>query len=422
MLCRLALVLLCSLSTSGHGGGEQEKSFDDVFEEGWNALKALDFRLAARRFHQTMKLKPKHFHSALFLGECLYRLGEFEKARKALARAYKLDPKDRNALRLLSDAIAATGNFSEALWHFGQIAKPPLIALPPLSDALVEPWILPSSEHPVQQLASVADARVFFVDLEGVPDEALSTLRNYLNAEVLGEDYRMEFQSSSVSLKPLGSRSARIFGPASLLEQAIEQLRANLPPAARAAAHCAEWWVHRRPPTKLPGGVKRFALEGHPFHWDNDGQEAGGENPLFTSLLYLTPASGSAAPTVVLNTSKTESGFYIGDAAWVIPAAVGRVAYMHGGMIHGVLPSAGAIELPEKKDTLPPARLSLNVAWWPWKCRIPEKVPSVEKVPPVDPTWAESLGLGRRPKFKAPYPVLSVFCGEDLCGRRRQEL
>merc|ERR1712137_716967 len=121
----------------------------------------------------------------------------------------------------------------------------------------------------------------------------------------------------------------------------------------------------------------------------------------YTSLLYLTPSVGIASPTVVLNTSKTEDGVDLGNAAWLIPAAVGRVAYMHGDMIHGVLPSAGDMELSEKR-ALPLRRLSINVAWWPWECRVPENLPSAERVPPVDKDWAEALGAGATPKFSAP--------------------
>lgn len=414
MLQCLALVLLSCFFVAAHGA-QKENSYDDLMEKGRIAHKALEYKLAAKIFHKAMKLNPKIVDPIRFLGDSLYRLGEFDKARKAIEKAHRADPSHRTTRKMLADTFAATGNFEDALWHFGQVAVSSQITLPPLSDALVEPWVTPASKHPSKPLPEDAeDPRVFFTDPRGIPKDALHTFRDWLSTDIVGDAYNFEFRSSSMKLKPEDVE------PESLLEQAIAQLRWTLPPAAREAAHCAEWWVHRRPPRRvLPKGLKSMALEGHPFHWDNDGAEADGENPLFTSLLYLTAASGSSSPTVVLNTSKTKEGFYVGDAAWIVPGREGRIAYIHGGMLHGVLPSAGNITLPKDVDveSLPPARISLNVAWWPHECRVAEKVASVEGVPEVDPQWALTLKMRLVAKLMQPMPVYDAFCGDDLCGR-----
>lgn len=304
---------------------------------------------------------------------------------------------------MLTDTIAAMGDFAEALWHFGQLGVGGVRR--PLNDALVILWTTPADKHVVRPLKALAAERVFYVDLQDVPDEALKTLRDFLSTQVLGDKYAAQFHSFSTPLLPLGTE------PSTLIEQAVEQLRANLPAAARKAARCAEWWAHRRP-TKTAASAKRIAVAGHQFHWDRDGDEAKGQLPLFTSVLYLTRTSGPAAPLVVLNTSLRSAGG-LEDVAWIIPAAEGRVAYVHGEMLHGVLPSAGSME------NTPVARLSLNIAWWPWECRVAEK--TLSAIPSVNTRWAEVLASAAPPTFWTPEPVVGIFCGEDHCGRHEHQ-
>jgi len=166
--------------------------------------------------------------------------------------------------------------------------------------------------------------------------------------------------------------------------------------------------------------VRSFGLEGHPLHWDDDGPEAGGRKPLATSVLYLAGATEVAAPTVVLNTTATGSGFYVGDAAWVVHAAEGRVAHIPGGMLHGVLPSAGSLSVPE--DAAQPARLSLNVAWWPHECRQSRPSSASGKLPPSDPAWRASATSDLDARAMAPRPVTDIFCSRDSCRAPRAEL
>merc|ERR1712107_161739 len=100
------------------------------------------------------------------------------------------------------------------------------------------------------------------------------------------------------------------------------------------------------------------------------------------------------APTLVLNTTRAGAGYQIGNSAWMLHGRAGRVALIPGGMLHGVLPSAGALKLKAAGDVIPPLRLSINVAWWSHPC---QQKPTeglgkiIKQVPPADDSFGQAL-------------------------------
>lgn len=416
----LALWILLGLlgaSVAKETSASPEKKFRKLLDDGHLAFKEKNMTRAIKRFKQALAIEPKNVDARRALGKGLYDSGRFEEAQKTFTKALGLDPTHRTTRKVLVDALAAAGSLADALWHFGQVAVSRQITLPPLSEALIPAWTAKQEQQVSEPLPPPNPAegeggdapRMFFADPQTMPREALRKLRDFLSGKIVGKAYNFEFRSSSMPLAEEGAK------PSSLLEQTIQQLRSLLPPFARRAARCAEWWVHRRPPAGVPAGVHRVGLESHPFHWDNDGDEALGEKPLYTSLLFMTDVSGAPSPTLVLNTSVVDGGFSIGDAAWMVHAREGRVAYFQGGMLHGVLPSAGYMDFGD--DPGAPARLSINVAWWPHSCRVAEKVDSVAGVPDADALWAARLEEASPVERRVPLPTYDVFCGDDLCGR-----
>lgn len=412
---RIMIVAACLLRQTS-AKPRVPSGLEELTRSAAKAYEAGEAAASVARYREALVLAPVSVQLRRSLGNVLYRSARFAEAASALQTALALEPQHRATRKVLSDALAASGDLASALWHFGQIPISPGIALPPLSSALAAPWQQPPRGAVSAVQPGSADVpSAYFTELEPSHRGALRELADFLSAEVLGESYGFEFRSSSLPVAGPGA-----IGGKDLLEQAVRRLRSLLPPAARRAAQCAEWWVHRRPPRRPMPGVRALALEGHPLHWDNDGAEARGQPPLFTSVLYLASATVAPAPTVVLNTSRSGSGFRVGDVAWLIHAAEGRVASIPGGMLHGVLPSAGAIDVPG--DAARPARLSLNVAWWPHACRRSPQEGLQSAAPPADVAWAVAMETMAGAESMVPEPVTSIFCGEDMCGRARPEL
>ena len=243
--------------------------------------------------------------------------------------------------------------------------------------------------------------------------------------QVIGESYDFKFSSRSVSLGQAATTGRN------LVEQAVHFMRRLLPADVQEAAQCAEWWGHRRPEAPPHVGVRRVGLQSHPLHWDNDGADAAG-NPLATAIFYLTAPVSPAAPTVVL---RSIAGG-IDDAGWVLHASEGRVAVFRGDQLHGVLPSAGAVNITAGASG--PLRMSMNVAWWPHRCK--KRPPSRRKqpkrskarndhdadpkweAPPPDAEWGAFLTAPSGAEFMVPSPIPHIFCGVDNCGRQKDEL
>lgn len=320
---------------------------------------------AALLYGRAAALAPRSAAAFVRYGNVLLLgLGRFADAATALATAVRLDPGDRTVRKVLGDAVAATGDLDLALWHYGLATG----LKRPLSPALVPSWrAQPLARSAVAQHGEEIFGPASYIDPEPpLPPLVLSTLRNYLSTEVLGDSYDLGFRSFSL---PLAAADG-LLDRGDLLERTVAWLRSLLPPASRRVARCAEWWAHRRPPKPVPAGVSEIVLESHPLHWDNDGPEAGQLPPLLTTVLYLTGGAEVPAPTLVMNASWTEIGYDLGEESWVIHAREGRVAFVEGRMLHGVLPSAGPVPAPRRGEA---ARVSLNVAWWPHSCRQPRQ-------------------------------------------------
>jgi len=420
-----ALGLLCVEVAAGDAGAHLAK----LMQKGRDAANSGKMGAAAKIFRKALSLAPADVDVARAYGTVLFKGGAFHSAAKILGVAMELEPTDRTTRKALADAFAADGDLSTSLWHFGKVPVTRSMTLPPLNSALARDWRTPPRNLLLESQSLPAGSPTLpahIADLGPRAAPALRKLRGFLSAGVVGEAYHFEFNSASMPLVDFDGRESR-----NLLEQAIRQLRALLPPADRAAARCAEWWTHRRPPKPPPPKTRRICLEGHPIHWDDDGDEANRTKPLYTSLLYLAENKDSpiASPTVVLNTTKEEKGWFIGDPTWVIHGQFGRVAMMPGIMLHGVLPSAGAIEYDHTGGAAEgPLRISLNVAWWPHDCRKPTAQADRKADPPeADAAWEEAISGGARPALMVPQSTTNVFCGQDRCGRdasgrKREEL
>jgi len=387
---------------------------------GRTALQAGKTEEASRHFDLAVTRPPADANDARNLGAGLYRLGRFNDAGKSFDKAIRADPSNTATRMALVNTAGAAGVLGVALWHFGLASS----NLHPLSSALSAAWRSPPPASAVVPESAGDWPEVYYVDV-APPRNALKALSSFLSKRVIGAEYNYEFKSSSLPVTGLQSGG--------LLEQAIAQMQAFLPPDVRARSKCAEWWVHRRPSKPVPKGVRVMGLEGHPLHWDNDGPEAdnkqgsGRLRPLFTSLLYLTGGKqGAPAPVVVVNTTMPEDGkgLHVGDPAWVVHPAVGRIAYLNGSLLHGVLPSAGSVEVEQRRSLA--RRLSLNVAWWPHDCQQAKRRVSGEPPPAPDLSWqllqpevAQQISLtGSRPHLLTPQPVRGIFCGADMCGMK----
>merc|ERR1712136_257614 len=129
------------------------------------------------------------------------------------------------------------------------------------------------------------------------------------------------------------------------------------------------------------------------------------------AMLHVAPSGGPiAAPISPLNMVCILS-------AWLVHPAEGRSTFLHGDLLHGVLPSAGTVNVTAFKGA---ARISLNVAWWPHECRKP-KHDDLSQAPPANSRWAQLLASSESPTLWINKPFHDVFCGEDQCGRMAQK-
>lgn len=372
-----------------------------------NALE--DRTLEIKKLQRAINKKPEDVVLRQQLGVALESVGRFGEAVEAFKVAYHLEPLKVTG-QYLSYALAAVGEFEEALWYFGKASGVKI----PFNAKLVQGWrqaLDAKSWKPAQPRSSETKwPRAYYVD-EKPPSDALRDLEMYLSDRVLGETYNFEFMGVSHRLAPSGSEAG------TLMEQAVEHLRKNLPPHIRDAARCAEWWAHRRPNKPTQHGVHSVSLAGHPLHWDNDGAEADGQWPLFTSLLHLTGDTGKLSPTLVMNVSRNGTQLAVTSSAWLVHPAEGRSTFLHGDLLHGVLPSAGTVNVTAFKGA---ARISLNVAWWPHECRKPKHY-DLSQAPPANSRWAQLLASSESPTLWINKPFHDVFCGEDQCGRMAQK-
>jgi Peptidase MA superfamily/Tetratricopeptide repeat len=164
---RLLLALLVSLTATP--GFAQSESVRQAWEAGWQAIQAGEADGAASIFRQALERWPSEAALHFGAGISAHMLGRDREARQSLKRAIELDPRLKDAARLLGEIEYRDGNVDEAIRAYEQaLAQAP-------GDVQIrerlDVWRKESALH--QGLTQRNDGR-FSVVFEGRTDRALA--------------------------------------------------------------------------------------------------------------------------------------------------------------------------------------------------------------------------------------------------------
>jgi tetratricopeptide (TPR) repeat protein len=168
-MIRFLAPLLLFVSLAETSLAAQSESARQSWEEGWQAIQAGDGERAAAIFRQALERRPSdavlHFGAAI----ASHMLGRDRDARQSLKRALELEPRLKDAARLLGEIEYRDGNVDEAIRAYEQaLAQAPGdLEIRERLDA----WRKESTLH--RNLTQRNDGR-FSVVFEGRTDRALA--------------------------------------------------------------------------------------------------------------------------------------------------------------------------------------------------------------------------------------------------------
>ena len=115
----LADLLETSLAIISPDGNEtvtfsNEAEVDKAMKEGEAAFTRGDYDQAIKAYQQALKLQPKLYHAALFIGDAYFQKKQIDKAGEWYGRAIAIDPDRETAYRYWSDVLLKNGRMEEA--------------------------------------------------------------------------------------------------------------------------------------------------------------------------------------------------------------------------------------------------------------------------------------------------------------------
>ncbi len=90
------------------------KDVDEAMRGAEAAYGRGDFAAALAGYAQVLKLDPRNYHAALFIGDVYYAQKDYDNSYPWFAKAVEIDPDQETAYRYWGDALYATGHNAEA--------------------------------------------------------------------------------------------------------------------------------------------------------------------------------------------------------------------------------------------------------------------------------------------------------------------